>query len=75
MSGAKSDTSDVRSPDDLLRPVDVAKEYGIGRDTVARLMKNREIGYVPDGEKKLIPRREIDAWVERSTLVPEIDNK
>jgi excisionase family DNA binding protein len=75
MSDSKSDTSDIRSPDDLLRLVDVAKEYGIGRDTVARLIKNREIRYVPDGEKKLIRRREIDAWVERTTLLREIDSQ
>ncbi len=70
MTRSDDNTANTRSPADLLRPGDVAREYGLGRDTVSRLIKNREIGFVADGEKKLIPRHEIDAWIARNSQPP-----
>jgi excisionase family DNA binding protein len=38
---------------------------GIGRDTLCRLVAEGRIRTVAVGRKRLIPRRELDAWIER----------
>ena len=61
----------MKSPDDLLRPEDVSREYRIGLTRLYRMIHAREIGYVPIGRKKtLIPRREVDAWITRNAVKP-----
>ena len=61
----------MKSPDDLLRPIEVSREYHIGITRLKRMIRAREIGYVPIGERKrLIPRREVEAWIARSTVRP-----
>lgn len=61
----------MSSPDDLLRPIEVSREYHIGIVRLQRMIRAREIGYVPVGKvKKLIPRREVHAWIERTTVQP-----
>lgn len=61
----------MKSPDDLLRPEDVSREYRIGLTRLYRMIRAREIGFIPIGRKKtLIPRREVEAWIDRSTVRP-----
>lgn len=61
----------MKSPDDLLRPLEVSREYHIGINRLKRMIRANEIGYVPIGvRKKLIPRREVQAWIARTTVKP-----
>lgn len=50
----------------LLLPVRLAhKEAGIGRDHMYRLINSGEIRAVSVGRKRLVPRKELDRWIER----------
>ena len=48
---------------DLLRPVDIAREYRIGRNQVRRLVRDGELPHVRNGPRILIPRWAFVAYV------------
>jgi hypothetical protein len=65
----------MKSPDDLLRPFEVSREYHIGLTRLYCMMRANEIGYVPIGvRRKLIPRREVAAWIARTTVKPSVSS-
>lgn len=46
-----------------------ARELGIGRDTAYQLVRNGRLRSVTVGRRRLIPRTELAAFVERESLV------
>lgn len=63
----------MKSPDDLLRPEDVSREYRIGLNRVYRMIRAREIGHIAIGRRKtLIPRRCVEEWIARNTIQPTV---
>lgn len=48
---------------DLLRPVDIAREYRVGRDRVRRLVRDGELIHFRNGPRILVPRWAFLQWV------------
>ena len=58
---------------DLLRPIDVAREYRIGRDQVRRLVRDGELLHYRNGPRILIPRWAFLRWVNDRLSGPHDD--
>jgi excisionase family DNA binding protein len=50
----------------LLTTREAAKELGVGRDRCYQLIRTGAIRSVPVGNRRLIPRSELEAWIQRA---------
>jgi hypothetical protein len=53
----------ARSDNDLLRPIDIAREYRIGRNQVRQLVREGKVRHVRNGPRILIPRWAFVAYI------------
>jgi excisionase family DNA binding protein len=53
----------TKSDNDLLRPIDIAREYRIGRNQVRRLVNDGTLPHVRNGPRMLIPRWAFNAYI------------
>ena len=59
----------TKSEHDLLRPIDIAREYRIGRDQIRRMCHDGTLPHLMNGRRMLIPRWVFTRWVEQQVTV------
>jgi len=55
----------------LLRPRAAARELGLGREAVYQLIREGRLRCVRVGRRLLVPRTELEAFVEREATAPQ----
>jgi hypothetical protein len=58
----------AKSDNDLLRPIDIAREYRIGRNQVRQLVREGKLRHVRNGPRILVPR-----WVWLAYINERLD--
>lgn len=65
----------VEGRPELLRVEQVAAELGVHRSTVFEMLRRGELPVLRIGRLVRIPRKALDAWIEKRTELPDADER